>query len=146
MIPAAAPAPAHCPPQTDIERTVNPAHHGPKYNEIHDSVVKNDPKALREWQSARGKFEVVVATAEGVVIAAAMRQELQSVIDEIDKLAACITKTKHIMEVKNKGDLSDTDLIDCKKCEEAAAKTKHGAELSKLIKGATDLAPITKKG
>ena len=44
--PAAAPAPAHCPPQTDTERAVNPAHYGPEYDEIHDSVIKKRPKSV----------------------------------------------------------------------------------------------------
>ena len=137
---AAAPAPAHCLPQTDASRAVNPAHYGPKYDEIHETVVKNAPKALREWHAAKDKLEIVMATYKGIAIAEAMRTQLQAIIDEVDKLTSNISKTRHTIEVKHKGFLSEEQLRECKsQCEESAAKAKQGSDLAKLVKGATEL-------
>jgi len=116
------------------ERAVNLEHYGQKYDEVHEKVSKNAPKAMREWNNQRGKFEVSLAKTEHIVMAAPMRGELNELINDVDKWIAEIKATSHIMEVRGKGHLSIHDLESCQtKCEECFTTAKQGTEITNLL-------------
>ena len=91
-------------------RAVHPQHYGPKYDELHTSVLKNTTRCMSEWPRFKAKHDVAIARAVGNNLANAICDKTLSLLSDAEQDFKHITDRFTSIQSKGKGYLSLTDL------------------------------------
>ena len=96
--------------RTEAMRSIHPEHSGNKYDEVHNTVMKNIAKCMSEWPRFKSKHEVSIAKAGGNPLAKPVCDRTNALLAQADTDYKHVTDQFTTISVKGKGFLSKQEL------------------------------------